>query len=100
MQRLRRMTAYFGKQRKVWALAIAATAVAVATEPMIPATLKYLLDQGFTADTLPLWMVPLSLVGLFTVRGIANFIGQYALTRIANDGMLELRQAMSRCWST
>ena len=61
---------------------------------MIPATLKYLLDQGFTADTLPLWMVPLSLVGLFTVRGIANFIGQYALTRIANDGMLELRQAM------
>ena len=94
VQRLRRMTTYFGGQRKVWALAIAATAVAAATEPMIPATLKYLLDQGFTENTLPLWMVPLSLVGLFTVRGIANFIGQYALTRIANDGMLALRQAM------
>jgi len=88
------MTAYFGVQRKVWALAIFATAIAAATEPMIPATLKFLLDQGISDNTLPLWMVPLSLVGLFTVRGIANFVSQYALARIANDGMLDLRQAM------
>src|SRR6218665_3424268 len=43
---------------------------------------------------LPLWLVPLAILGVFLVRGLAQFVGQYALARIANDGMLTLRQAL------
>jgi subfamily B ATP-binding cassette protein MsbA len=85
---------YFGHQRLAWSLAVLATLVAAVTEPLIPALLKPLLDQGFTEGSLDLWMVPLAIVGVFFVRGLAQFTGQYALARIANEGMLRLRTAL------
>ncbi|WP_422842552.1 lipid A export permease/ATP-binding protein MsbA [Acidovorax sp. M2(2025)] len=92
--RLRRLSVYFGNQRTAWVLAVAATLVGAVTEPLIPALLQPLLDRGFTQGTLPLWLVPLAILGVFFVRGIAQFVGQYALARIANEGMLTLRQSL------
>jgi subfamily B ATP-binding cassette protein MsbA len=94
VQRVIRLAGYFAHQRKAWGIALLASLVAASTEPMIPALLKYLLDQGFTSGTLPLWMVPVGVMGLFGLRGVANFIGQYALSRITNDGMHLLREGM------
>lgn len=91
-QRLRRIAPYFGNQRLAWGLAILATLVGAATEPLIPALLQPLLDSGFTKGTLNLWMVPLFIIGVFLIRGVAQFTGQYALARIANEGMLRLRK--------
>lgn len=91
-QRLLRLSPYFGTQRGVWAVAVLATLVGAATEPLIPALFQPLLDQGFARNTLPLWSIPLAVIGLFLVRGIANFTAQYALARITNDGMEKLRQ--------
>src|SRR5574337_430172 len=92
--RLRRLHAYFGYQRLAWTMALLATVVAAITEPLIPALLKPLLDQGFTEGSLQLWMVPVAIIGVFLVRGLAQFTSQYALTRIANEGMLRLRTAL------
>ncbi|WOO33375.1 lipid A export permease/ATP-binding protein MsbA [Diaphorobacter limosus] len=94
LARLRRLHAYFGYQRLAWAMALLATVVAAITEPLIPALLKPLLDQGFTEGSLNLWMVPTAIIGVFLVRGLAQFTGQYALSRIANEGMLRLRTAL------
>ena len=94
LARLRRLHAYFGYQRLAWAMALLATMVAAITEPLIPALLKPLLDQGFTEGSLNLWMVPTAIIGVFLVRGLAQFTGQYALSRIANEGMLRLRTAL------
>lgn len=92
--RLRRLSVYFGNQRSAWTLAVLATLVGAVTEPLIPALLKPLLDQGFTEGSLKLWMVPLAIMGVFLVRGLAQFAGQYALARIANEGMMKLREAL------
>ena len=92
--RLRRLSVYFGNQRMAWSLAVVATLVGAITEPLIPALLQPLLDRGFTQGTLQLWMVPLAILGVFFVRGVAQFVGQYALARIANEGMLTLRQSL------
>ncbi|CAN7425548.1 lipid A export permease/ATP-binding protein MsbA [Acidovorax sp. LjRoot129] len=92
--RLQRLSVYFGNQRVAWGLAIVATLVGAVTEPLIPALLQPLLDRGFTQGTLQLWMVPLAILGIFFVRGVAQFVGQYALARIANEGMLKLRQSL------
>ncbi|MGD9773762.1 lipid A export permease/ATP-binding protein MsbA [Diaphorobacter sp.] len=94
LARLRRLHVYFGYQRLAWTIALLATVVAAATEPLIPALLKPLLDQGFTEGSLDLWMVPVAIIGVFVVRGLAQFTTQYAITRIANEGMLRLRTAL------
>ena len=94
LARLKRLHRYFGHQRLAWTMAVLATLVAAVTEPLIPALLKPLLDQGFTQGSLQLWMVPVAIIGVFLVRGLAQFIGQYALATIANEGMLRLRTAL------
>ena len=91
-ERLSRLTPYFGYQRWTWVLAVLATIVVAGTEVAIPALLQPLVDKGFTGGTLPLWAVPLAIVGVFFIRGLAQFINQYALARIANDGMMRLRE--------
>ena len=89
--RMLKLTPYFARQRGVWALAIGATVVAAATEPLIPALFKPLLDEGFTGQGLPLWFIPVAVIGLFAIRGITFFLAQYALARVTNDGMEKLR---------
>ena len=93
LQRLAKVWPYFGASRKAWAIAITATIVASATEPFIPALMKPLLDRGFRPGGIALWMVPASLLLLFTVRGLAGFVAQYALARVTNDGLQKLRKA-------
>ncbi|MEG0921989.1 MAG: lipid A export permease/ATP-binding protein MsbA [Comamonas sp.] len=90
--RLSRLTPYFGYQRWIWVLAVLATIVVAGTEVAIPALLQPLVDKGFTGSTLPLWSVPVAIVGVFFIRGVAQFINQYALARITNDGMMRLRE--------
>lgn len=94
LKRMLRLWPYFGKQRSVWILALVATLVAASTEPLIPALFKPLLDEGFAENSLPLWMVPTAVIGIFLVRGAAFFVSQYALARIANNGMQALRDTL------
>jgi ATP-binding cassette, subfamily B, bacterial MsbA len=85
---------YFGRERRYWALAALATVISSALEPILPALLKPLLDQGFQAGGIPLWMVPAALLLLFAVRGLAGFVADFALARITQDGLLTLRKDM------
>jgi len=85
---------WFGGSHRWWALGIGAALVAALTEPLMPALLKPLLDRGFTRGQLALWMVPAAVILLFAVRGLAQFVSQYALARIANEGMQQLRRVM------
>ncbi|MEH3085833.1 MAG: lipid A export permease/ATP-binding protein MsbA [Xylophilus ampelinus] len=94
--RLRRLAGVFGQHRLAWALAGLAALTAAITEPLIPALLKPLLDRGFVQGRLQLWMVPVALVGLFAIRGLAQFVSQYALAHISNEGMLTMRRRMFR----
>ena len=93
-QRLARLMTWFGGSRRWWAIGIFTALMAALTEPLMPALLKPLIDRGFTRGQLALWTVPVAIVGLFLVRGIAQFISQYALARIANHGMQRLRRML------
>ena len=89
--RLARFVPYF--RGSGWAVPgmVIATTVAAVTEPVIPALMKPLLDKGFQGGTLYLWVVPVALMGLFAVRGLAGFIAQYSLAYMANQAMVQLR---------
>ncbi len=92
--RLARLRSYFSEYRLGWIIAIAGTLVSALTEASVPALLKPLLDEGFTEGSLPVWLVPVAIVGLFALRGVAHFGSQYALARIANEGMVKLRRQL------
>ena len=92
--RVRRIAPYFRNTVPALVLAFIASAIAAATEPLIPRLLKQLLDSGFQDRTFSLWLVPLAIVGLFAVRGAAGFVAEYGLAWAASRGMLNMRQAM------
>jgi subfamily B ATP-binding cassette protein MsbA len=91
---LARVLPYFREGR--WALAAAglASLLAAATEPLVPALMQPLLDQGFQKGALPLWQIPLAIVLLFALRGAAGFVSQYALNWAAQRSIEGLRHAM------
>jgi ATP-binding cassette, subfamily B, bacterial MsbA len=94
LQRIRRFSPYFGVLPGTWALVAISAIVGAATEPMIPALLKPLLDRGFQQGQLAIWTVPASLLLLFGVRGLAGYLSQIGLTHITQHGLQRLRQAM------
>ena len=94
LQRLRRLVPYIRESRAgLWAAAAGAALTAI-TEPAIPQLLGHLLDHGFAGGTLPLWAVPLAIVGLFALRSLSGFVSQYGLAWAANHAILLLRQHM------
>ena len=94
LQRFSRLFPYLRTGRRGLVAAGIGSLIGAATEPAIPALMQPLLDKGFTRGTLPLWMVPLAIIGLFVVRGVAGFVAQYGLAWTANRAVLQMRQAM------
>ncbi len=93
-RRLARIAPYFKTGRAGLAVAFIGSLIGSATEPVLPLLMKPLLDKGFQAGGIPLWLVPLVIVGLFALRGAAGWVAQYALSWTANRGVLEMRRAM------
>ena len=93
-ERLRRIAPYFASSRRGFVIAFFGLLLGALTEPLIPLLLKWLLDQGFQLGSVPLWLVPLAVVGLTVVRGAAGFVAQYGMSWAANRGVLEMRASM------
>ncbi len=94
LQRLKRLWPYVRHSRAGLVAAALAAAVTAATEPAIALLLGQLLDRGFSGGTLPLWAVPVGIIGLFTVRSLSGFLAQYGLAWVGNRAVLMLRQGM------
>ena len=65
-------------------------------EPVFPAMMKGLLDNGFSRgkDNLDWLLYPAAIVGIFVARAVLGFIGDYAMSWVSNNVIAELRQAM------
>lgn len=92
--RLKSIWPFFSSEKIFWLLAVLATVVGALTEPLIPALLQPLLDKGFNKGNFNLWLVPITLLLLFGIRGLAGFVAQFALAKFTNAGLFQLRQAM------
>ncbi|HEX6707649.1 MAG TPA: lipid A export permease/ATP-binding protein MsbA [Albitalea sp.] len=92
--RLARMAPFFRGSHWGFVLAIVGSIIAAATEPLVPQLLRALLDKGFRANRFELWMVPVAIIGLFAIRGVAGFVAQYGLAWSANRSVEAMRSAM------
>jgi len=95
-RRLIRCGQFFIHPTYAWITAVVCMAVVAICEPMVPALLQPLLDKGFQQADFPVWLVPVALIGLFGVRGTGMFIGQVAITKATQTGLLNLRMQMFR----
>jgi ATP-binding cassette, subfamily B, bacterial MsbA len=92
---LNRLIQYLKPHTKTIIGSVLAMALVAAAETSIPALMKPLLDRGFTGELdNKLWLVPIFLVGLAFIRGGAQFLSNYLLSRVINAVLLKLREQM------
>lgn len=90
-----RLLTYVKPYWKAFALAVLGMVCTAATEPVFPAIMKYLLDNGFqTADPRMVWLIPMGIVTLFVVRGFFSFCTSYLMTWISTHLVTDLRREM------
>ncbi|MBN8764612.1 MAG: ATP-binding cassette domain-containing protein [Thiobacillus sp.] len=90
-----RLLGYVKPYWRMFALSLVALVLTAATEPALPALFKPLLDKGFVAkdQTFIRW-VPILLLALFLVRGIASFVSTYCMAWVGSRLVMDLRAAM------
>lgn len=90
-----RLLGYVKPYWKAFALAVLGMVGTAATEPVFPAIMKFLLDQGFkTKDPKLVWLIPLGIITLFCVRGILSFVTSYLMTWISTHLVCDLRRSL------
>ena len=77
--------------------AVLAMAVTAAVEPAVPAIFKPLLDGSFVKkDPTAIRVIPLLMIGLFMIRGVADFASTYGMSWVGSRLVMDLRTAMFR----
>ncbi len=92
-----RLLGYVKPYWRVFAIAILATIISAATDPLLPALLKPWLDGTFVHkdDAVMRW-APILILVIFFVRGVTSFIGTYAISWVGGKLVLDLRDEMFR----
>ncbi|MDP1606527.1 MAG: lipid A export permease/ATP-binding protein MsbA [Rhodocyclaceae bacterium] len=95
LQMYARLMSFVRPYWRRFAVAILAMVLLAATEPLFPALMKPLLDEGFAGGPRDdLWLAPLAIITIFVLRGILSFSGGYAMAWVANRVVQDLRVAM------
>ncbi len=90
-----RLLGYVKPYWHAFVASILAMIVVAASEPALPALMKPLLDGTFVERDMRIitWM-PLAIMVLFAVRGVATYVGSYAISWVGNKVIADLRKAM------
>ncbi|AFL75649.1 lipid A export permease/ATP-binding protein MsbA [Thiocystis violascens] len=91
----RRLLQYVKPYWRIFSLSIVGMLIFAATEPLFAAMMKPLIDGSFVERNEDMVRaMPLFLVGLFVVRGIAGFINTYCLSWVGRRVVADLRREM------
>jgi ATP-binding cassette, subfamily B, bacterial MsbA len=92
-----RLLGYVKPYWGTFALSLLGMAITAATEPLLPALLKPLIDGTFVhKDESVIRLAPLFILGIFLLRGFASFLGTYAINWVGNKVVMDLRAEMFR----
>lgn len=90
-----RLLQYVRPYRQQFALSLLAMVLLAASEAGVAAILKPLFDGSFVdKDPFMITVMPLALVGIFVVRGMANFAATAGMSWIAGKVVFDLRNTM------
>ena len=98
-----RLLSYLRPYKGMFAASVAGMALTAATEPVFPALVQlmlYTLDSSYPLkypqlqSYVPAWSIPLVIVLLFVVRGLATLLSAYSISWVGNRLVMELRRQM------
>lgn len=77
------------------AVSLVAVLVSASLEPALPALMKPLIDESFVLrDPRSAWLIPVLIVLVFLVKGLADYVSQVAGHTVAQKTIADLRQAV------
>ena len=81
----KRLLVYARPYYKALVLGSVLAALSAATEPLLPALMKPMLDEGFKfGEQSPLIWLPFAVVGIFFLRGALGFASTYLMAWVQN----------------
>jgi subfamily B ATP-binding cassette protein MsbA len=89
-----RLLAYVRPYAGMFALSVLGFLLFAATEPGQAKLLGLMIDAVQAKDFDARYYIPLMLVGLYVVRGLASYIGNYFLSKVSNSVVHDLRTAL------
>jgi subfamily B ATP-binding cassette protein MsbA len=90
-----RLLRYVAPYWQAFAVSVITLIVVAATEAALPALMKPLLDGTFVErDPVLIRLVPVLIILLFLVRGVATFAGSYTSNWVGNKVVMDLRNEM------
>ncbi len=90
-----RLLGYVRPYRKIFTLSILFTVLLALTQPGVAALFKPMLDGSFVEKDLEMIkLMPLLLIGLLFIRGIASYCSTMAIQWVANKVVMDLRTEM------
>jgi subfamily B ATP-binding cassette protein MsbA len=90
-----RLLGYVKRYWRTFAISVLCMAVTAATEPLLPALLKPMLNGTFVQmDNDIIRYTPIFILVIFFVRGVTSFIGTYAIGWVGNKVVMDLREEM------
>lgn len=90
-----RLLRYVAPYRLVFGVAILGIVIVALTEPALPILLKPLFDGVFVErDAAMIRWMPLIIIVLFLVRGLAEYTGSYCMAWVGNRLVMDLRARM------
>ncbi len=90
-----RLLRYVAPYRHVFLVAIAGAILVALTEAALPAIMKPLFDGVFVErDAMAIRWMPLIIIALFVVRGLAEYAATYCMAWVSNRLVMDLRTLM------
>lgn len=91
-----RLLGYVRPYWKAFALALVCMGLASIAEPLFPALMKHMLDDGFKVEpgSWDWFVYPGAIFGIFLVRAILGYAGDYAMSWVSSNVIADLRAAM------
>ncbi len=90
-----RLMNYVAPYWLVFNLVLLGMVLMATTDSMLPALIKPMLDDVIVnKNQESMQLIPLAIIALFVVRGVASYIGSYAINWVSNTLIVDLRTAM------
>src|SRR5262245_48091083 len=90
-----RLLAYVKPYRRIFGLGLAGMVTLAATEPVLPALMKPLIEGTFIdKDPQVMRWIPFVIVALYIVRGLATYCSTWCMGWVGSRVVADLRNAM------
>jgi subfamily B ATP-binding cassette protein MsbA len=89
-----RLLRYLKPHWKIFVLSVLGYLLYSSSQPLLATIAGWLADAVYTKEPSAVYLIPLSLLGIYLLRGLGSFIGNYFLAKVSNSIVMSLRNEL------